>query len=88
MDFSLSDRMQDVLARMRRIVREEIFPLEAAIAGEDISRLDEVVAPVRKAVKAAGLWAPQLPEELGGMGLTLVEHGLVSEVLGMSPLGH
>ena len=29
-----------------------------------------------------------MPRELGGLGLTLVEHGLVSERLGRSPLGH
>jgi acyl-CoA dehydrogenase len=34
------------------------------------------------------LWAPNHPVELGGMGLNLVEHGLVSEALGRSPLGH
>jgi len=87
-DFTLSDRMQDVLERMRRIVREDVIPLEPAIVGEKISQIDSVVAPVRKLVKKAGLWAPQIPKELGGMGLSLVEHGLVSEVLGMSPLGH
>ncbi len=39
-------------------------------------------------VKEAGLWAPNLPEELGGMGLGLVDLGLLSEALGRSPLGH
>jgi len=34
------------------------------------------------------LWAPQHPQEFGGMGLNLVEFGLVSEALGGSPLGH
>ena len=30
------------------------------------------------------LWAPNHPREIGGMGLDLVEHGLVSEALGLS----
>ena len=34
------------------------------------------------------MWAPSLSTELGGLGLGLVEHGLVSERLGRSPLGH
>ncbi|HEX2692070.1 MAG TPA: acyl-CoA dehydrogenase family protein, partial [Kofleriaceae bacterium] len=34
------------------------------------------------------MWGPQLPQELGGLGLGLVEHGLVSERLGRTPLGH
>ena len=28
------------------------------------------------------MWGPQIPKELGGLGLGLVEHGLVSERLG------
>ena len=35
-----------------------------------------------------GLWLPQIPSAYGGMGLSLLEHGFVSEVLGQSPLGH
>jgi alkylation response protein AidB-like acyl-CoA dehydrogenase len=34
------------------------------------------------------LWAPNHPREYGGMGLNLVEHALVSEALGRTPLGH
>jgi alkylation response protein AidB-like acyl-CoA dehydrogenase len=32
--------------------------------------------------------APNHPREYGGMGLNLVEHALVSEALGRTPLGH
>jgi len=39
-------------------------------------------------VKKMELWAPNLPKDIGGMGLNLMEHGLVSEVLGRCPLGH
>ena len=46
------------------------------------------LAKVRDKVKAAGLWAPQVPKELGGMGMPFREHALVSEVLGRTPLGH
>jgi alkylation response protein AidB-like acyl-CoA dehydrogenase len=42
----------------------------------------------REMVKKMELWAPQVPKELGGMGLSLVEHALVSEETGRSPLGH
>jgi alkylation response protein AidB-like acyl-CoA dehydrogenase len=34
------------------------------------------------------LWAPNHPKEYGGMELNLMEHALVSESLGRSPLGH
>jgi len=42
----------------------------------------------REKVKALGLWAPQAPEKLGGMGLSLSEFAPVSEELGRTPLGH
>jgi acyl-CoA dehydrogenase len=35
-----------------------------------------------------GLWAPNHPVEYGGLGLGMLEHGLLSEALGRSPLGH
>jgi alkylation response protein AidB-like acyl-CoA dehydrogenase len=87
-DFTLSDETEDMLARMRKIVREDVIPLEPDMAGDGVERLDALVADVRAKVKAEGLWAPQLPKDIGGMGLELVDHGLASEVLGMSPLGH
>jgi alkylation response protein AidB-like acyl-CoA dehydrogenase len=42
----------------------------------------------RLKAKSLRLWLPQIPEEYGGMGLSLVEHGHVSEMLGRSLLGH
>jgi alkylation response protein AidB-like acyl-CoA dehydrogenase len=42
----------------------------------------------RARVKELGLWAPFLPEELGGMGMSLIEYARVSEELGWSMLGH
>ena len=35
-----------------------------------------------------GLWAPQIPRPLGGLGLNCTEYALVGEELGKSPLGH
>ena len=35
-----------------------------------------------------GLWAPHLPEEYGGPGLSLTEFARVSEALGRTPIGH
>jgi len=39
-------------------------------------------------VKALGLWLPQIPREHGGLGLSLFEHGLVSQELGQTLIGH
>ena len=34
-----------------------------------------------------GLWAPNHPVEFGGLGLSMVDHGLFAEAVGRSPLG-
>ncbi len=43
---------------------------------------------VRDKVRQMGLFAPQIPEALGGAGLKLTEFAHLSEELGRSPLGH
>ncbi|MGC6510527.1 MAG: acyl-CoA dehydrogenase family protein [Myxococcota bacterium] len=43
---------------------------------------------LRSEVKSLGWWAPHMPIEVGGMGLSLVELAKMGEILGQSPLGH
>lgn len=88
MNFAIPDKMTDILAKARRIMDERVMPHEAAALAAGGLDTHEALDDVRTHVKAAGLWAPQLPTELGGMGLSVLEHGLMSEVLGRSPLGH
>jgi len=89
MDFSLPSSLAPILDRVRAVVRERVYPLERLYAERGSFRaIEKELADARAAVKAAGLWAPQLPKSAGGMGLTLMEHARVSEELGRSPLGH
>ena len=83
-----SSSPDDVLERIRAVVREELAPLEARFLGEPFRALLPALAEVRARVKRDGIWAPHLPRELGGMGLPLAEFARVSEELGWSPLGH
>ncbi|HEX5726720.1 MAG TPA: acyl-CoA dehydrogenase family protein [Longimicrobiaceae bacterium] len=77
-----------LLSRVRAFVREEIVPLEERFLREPFRALLPALDEVRARVKAAGLWAPHLPRELGGLGLSLAEFAPVSELLGWSPLAH
>ena len=43
---------------------------------------------LRKESQEKGLWLPQIPKDWGGMGLSLQEHGMVSEALGGCLYGH
>ncbi len=88
MDFSISARVQPILAQIRAIVETELYPLEAEFLNGDFRDLLPILAKKRTQVQAAGLWAPHLPEEYGGLGLTLLEFAHISETLGRSPLGH
>lgn len=84
----LSPEMKMILQTMRSFVKNEVMPLERPFLHHDFATLTPALQAVREKAKGLGLWLPQIPAEYGGMGLSLVEHGLVSEVLGQSPLGH
>lgn len=88
MDFTISEKMQTTLDLIRTFLAKEVDPLEQTFFRKPFRELLPDLGLLRAKVKQMGLWGPQLPEELGGMGLSLVEHGLVSEALGRSPLGH
>jgi len=87
MDFAIPERMRQVVDQVRGIVREQVVPLEAELRGP-FAAIVPRLQKVREKVRAAGLLTPQMPREAGGGGLSLLEHALVSEELGRSPLGH
>jgi len=82
-----TDRARDACARIREFVRDEVIPLETRMGGGFRALLPDLER-VRERARAAGLWAPFLPRERGGMGLSLYEYAFVSEELGRTPLGH
>ena len=86
-DFKPPASLPPLLDQVRAFLRENVIGLEQA-AGKDFKATLPALALVRAEAKRQGLWAPQMPKELGGMGLGLLEHAYVSEVLGASPLGH
>ena len=65
-----------------------MFPLERAFLDEPFNSLLPEIESRRDAVREMGLWAPNHPKEYGGLGLGILDFGLVSEALGASPLGH
>ena len=88
MDFSLPSETQALLARFSEVLQKEVYPLEEAFLNQPFFAIEPRLREARAKVQQAGLWAPQIPREWGGMGLSLCEFALVSEVLGQSPLGH
>ncbi|MBK7191442.1 MAG: acyl-CoA dehydrogenase family protein [Myxococcales bacterium] len=88
MDFAIPSHLVDTLAAVDRLLAERIIPAEAAVLEQGFVKAAPLLAELRAAVQAAGLWGPQIPKDAGGMGLGLVDHALVSERIGRSPLGH
>ncbi len=69
-------------------MEQEVYPLEPYLLREEFSTLEAEIEQKRRKVKQMGLWGPAQPKEYGGLGLGLVDFGLVSEAIGGSPLGH
>ncbi|MCH8097485.1 MAG: acyl-CoA dehydrogenase family protein [Proteobacteria bacterium] len=89
MDFSLPPEIESYRRRVRAFVAENIRPLESDAANfDDHENIDqEVLGRVRQEVKAAGLWAPQMPRERGGQGLAMVGLAACYEEMGRSIFG-
>jgi acyl-CoA dehydrogenase len=89
MDFTLSPETEDIRRRVRAFIAEHVLPLESDPQNfadhENIPH--ERLEPVRAKAKAAGLWAPQTPKELGGMGLPIVAWAAVYEEAARSIFG-
>lgn len=82
-DFTIPPEIEDVRSRVAAFVRDEILPVEPEV---DRTTFDVRLAELRIRARAAGLWNPHLPAELGGLGLGALGMALVSQELGVSAL--
>ena len=82
------DDMKRLLEKAREFMEERVYPLEETVFHRGFTESQEELQAARDACKAAGMWAPQVPEEYGGMGLPFRPHAQLSTVLGGSTLGH
>jgi acyl-CoA dehydrogenase len=89
MDFTPSPEIADLERRIRDFVAAEILPLESDPASFDDH--ENIALPlldrVRGKVKAAGLWAPQMPCEMGGLGLNVAGMAACYEAMCRSIFG-
>mgnify|MGYP000981069307 FL=1 len=80
--------VRPLLRALDEFVREELMPLERPFLDHDFDTLLPALEAKRQLARSLGFWLPQISAAHGGMGLSLFEHGLVSEVLGRTILGH
>jgi acyl-CoA dehydrogenase len=91
---SLDPRINEIRLATAEIVNQHILPHETKLwaayrRGPDAPQeeRDEARAlrrDIQQRVKKAGLWAPHLPKEYGGMGLDFLAHAYMNEVLAYS----
>ncbi len=88
---TLPDRINQIRLSTAEIVNREILPNEnrlwvwrrndGTVDESDRAVAHELRHDIQEKVKQAGLWAPHLPEEYGGCGLSFLEHAYMNEVL-------
>lgn len=85
---TLDERINDIRMRTAEIVNTDILPNEHRLwrsaEEEGFTEHNETLelrAEIKEKVKRAGLWAPHLPQEYGGMGLDFLAHAYMNEVL-------
>jgi acyl-CoA dehydrogenase len=81
----LGDEINEIRLRTAEIVAKEIIPNENALRAGRAEKRRELFRSIQAKVKQAGLWAPHLPEEYGGMGIGFLKHAYMNEIMAWSP---
>jgi acyl-CoA dehydrogenase len=81
---TLDDETNQLRQLTAEIVAREIIPNEHFLRERDERGIQEW-ARLIELVKKAGLWAPHLPAEYGGMGIAFLQHAYMNEILAWSP---
>ena len=83
MDFSISPEMEELRGRVKAFMDEHVYPNEGMVVEHEGLPV-ELERELQAKVKALGLWAPNLPRELGGMGIGVVGQALLNQIIGRS----
>ncbi|HTV52846.1 MAG TPA: acyl-CoA dehydrogenase family protein [Steroidobacteraceae bacterium] len=81
MDFALSDEQQLIVKTTREFVERELYPHEAEVERTGALR-PELLRELKARAQAAGLYAANMPVEVGGGGLDAVSWILYERELG------
>lgn len=81
MDFGLSEEQRAIVETTRSFVENELYPHEMEVERTGVLRPD-LIRDVQKKAIAAGLYAANMPEEVGGAGLDTLTWLLYEKELG------
>ncbi len=79
--------LDKILEKAQQLIQQRLIPLESELMGKSWEEMAPRLAEVRQEARNQGLWVPQMPKEYGGMGLSLIEHAQLMEVLGQAIFG-
>ena len=95
MDLGISERVQPLLEAVRRMVRDQIMPLEHEYESEvgrggdrfqPTARMIEILEGLKAKARGQNLWNFWLTDSAKGYGLTTVEYAWLAEEMGWSNL--
>ncbi|GEN36824.1 acyl-CoA dehydrogenase family protein [Aneurinibacillus danicus] len=84
-NFSPSPEQQDMIEKATAFMEEYVYPNEKHMVPHR-GLPEDILRPLQARVKEMGLWAGHMPKEVGGMGMGFVSLGLLSEIIGRSPI--
>lgn len=81
MEFNLPEETQILKDMVNRFINSELIPLENKLKDRKNSYElpDQIKINLEDKIKKIGLWAMDAPEEIGGAGLSLLDHCIVIE---------
>ncbi|MFF1398708.1 acyl-CoA dehydrogenase family protein [Streptomyces sp. NPDC058287] len=85
--FEIDDRVADIARRTTDFVRDVVIPEEQACGGNVHAGPEPLRRRLQEAARAAGVFAPHVGAEWGGLGLDLCGQAVVFEAAGHSLLG-
>ena len=86
-DFKITDEQQLIIDNVRRLIRDEIRPLEEELDPDAFSLPESEKDRLVGMVKDMGLYKMDVPTEYGGPGVDLVTRTLVAEELSQHRAG-
>ncbi|WP_209124893.1 acyl-CoA dehydrogenase family protein [Alkalihalobacillus sp. BA299] len=84
-DFSPSTEQKDLLRKATAFMNNYVYPNEKYMLPHR-GIPENILKPLQEKVKELGMWAAHLPKEAGGTDMGFVSLGLLSEIIGRSPI--
>ena len=85
MNFEISEEQTLIIDTAKRFVEQELYPYEEEVEKND-KVSDELVKQITERALDAGLYAANMPEELGGGGLDMVTMCMLDRELGRASM--